>query len=159
MHNLCFNACKMNSVRVELSCNFNINLLKKHIYKMKIEKKNRPMSPHLTIYKPQISSVLSIGHRISGAGLFVALFMLSLWFICFGFSGGDVEHFVFFDCFIVKIILYIASYGYFYHFCMGVRHLFWDAGYGFEIKDVHMSGIVAIIISILMTALFWVLIT
>ncbi|MGC0371629.1 MAG: hypothetical protein DGJ47_000322 [Rickettsiaceae bacterium] len=123
--------------------------------KIEETKNKRPLSPHLSIYKPQISSVLSIGHRMSGTGLFVMILALSWWFILWVFSGFNNCYFECFDNLIVKSLLYITSYGYFYHFCTGIRHLVWDTGRGFEINCINRSGVAVILISVILTALFW----
>ena len=118
-------------------------------------KNKRPLSPHLSIYRPQIRSILSIGHRMSGVGLFVMLMALSWWFILWVFSGFSSCYFECFDNVLVKFLLCITSYGYFYHFCTGIRHLVWDAGRGFSINCINKSGVVIILISVILTALFW----
>ena len=115
----------------------------------------RPISPHLSIYKPQISSVLSIGHRLSGIGLFFMLSALGWWFILWVFSKFDPVYLKVFDSFFVKFLLILTSYGFFYHLCTGIRHLIWDTGRGFSIKTINYSGWVAVIVSILLTLIFW----
>jgi len=117
--------------------------------------RQRPLSPHLSIYKPQISSVLSIGHRLSGVGLFFALAAFCWWFTLWVFSKFEPCYLEIFDNIIVKIILIIASYGFFYHFSTGVRHLVWDTGRWFSIPAINASGIGAVILSIVLTAVFW----
>lgn len=124
-----------------------------------IEIKNRrPLSPHLTIYKPQISSVLSIGHRLSGIGLFTMLLFLTWNFILWVFCDFNQLHLDLLKHPIVKCLLFITSYGYFYHFSTGIRHLIWDIGCGFSIKAVDIGGYLAIISSVLLTMLFWYMI-
>ena len=117
--------------------------------------RQRPISPHLSIYKPQISSVLSIGHRLSGVGLFFALAAFCWWFSLWVFSKFEPCYLELFDNIIVKIILIIASYGFFYHFSTGVRHLVWDTGRWFSIPAINASGIGAVILSVVLTAIFW----
>lgn len=125
----------------------------------KVQKQiTRPLSPHLTIYKPQISSVLSIGHRLSGIGLYIMLMAIGWGFICWVFSDFDTKYFDLFDNVIIKALMVITSYGYFYHFCTGIRHLFWDIGMGFEIKQVNITGYLAVLASFALTAGFWYLI-
>jgi succinate dehydrogenase / fumarate reductase cytochrome b subunit len=118
-------------------------------------KNSRPLSPHLSIYKLQISSVLSIGHRLSGVGLFFALSGFCWWFIFWVFSKFQPCYLECLNSFLVKFILFIASYGYFYHFCTGARHLVWDAGYGFSIKSINLTGWLAVIGSVCLTVLYW----
>ena len=118
----------------------------------------RPLSPHLGIYKPQISSVLSIGHRISGVGLFVMSLFFTWYFICWVFNGFDESYGLIFDYGVVKLFLAITSYGFSYHLCTGIRHLFWDCGKGFSLCAVNMSGWFAVICSVLLTGVFWAII-
>lgn len=125
-----------------------------------IIKSRRPLSPHLGIYKPQISSVLSIGHRLSGVGLFLVLSVLCWVFVIWAFSGcglGSDNNCCarFMNLAIVKFILVLASYGYFYHFCTGIRHLMWDAGYGFSINSIDKTGWAAIAASFCLTCIYW----
>src|SRR5215208_4932552 len=91
-------------------------------------KRSRPTSPHLSIYRRQISSFLSIGHRLSGAGLFFSLSMIAWWFIFYAFSKFDPYYLGLLDSVFAKIILLLTSYAFFYHLCTGIRHLCWDTG-------------------------------
>ncbi len=86
-------------------------------------KNSRPLSPHLSIYKLQISSVLSIGHRLSGVGLFFGLGAFCWWFIFWVFSKFEPCYLDCLNSSMVKLILFLVSYSYFYHFCTGIRHL------------------------------------
>lgn len=122
---------------------------------MEGKKRARPTSPHLSIYKPQISSVLSIGHRLSGVGLFVALSAICWWFISWVFSGFAPSYIEMLDNMLVKVFLAIASYGFFYHFCTGFRHLIWDTGRGFSICAINYSGWLVILSSFVLTGVFW----
>lgn len=120
-------------------------------------RKSRPLSPHLSIYKRQISSVLSVGHRLSGIGLFFALAIMVWWFILWVFSGFDSGYIGFFDYFFVKLILFVAVYGYFYHLCTGLRHLIWDMGFCFSIPSINITGWLAVAFSVLLTVCYWLL--
>ena len=92
-------------------------------------KKNLPISPHLQIYKPQITSLLSITHRITGFGLNLALILLSLWIISFGLGSDVYANFVtIFETIFVKIIVYFIVLGISYHALNGIRHILWDFG-------------------------------
>ena len=118
-------------------------------------KNSRPLSPHLSIYKPQIISVLSIGHRLSGVGLFFGLGAFCWWFIFWVFSKFEPCYLDFLDSSMVKFILFLVSYSYFYHFCTGIRHLVWDVGYGFSIKSINLTGWLAVIASVCLTVIYW----
>lgn len=118
-------------------------------------KNSRPLSPHLSIYKPQISSVLSIGHRLTGIGLFVVLSAFCWWFVLWVFSKFEPYYMECLDSWIVKFALLVASFIYFYHLCTGIRHLIWDAGWGFSISSVNWTGWIAIAASLLLTLAYW----
>ncbi len=119
-------------------------------------KKSRPLSPHLSVYKPQITSVLSISHRATGALLFVALLVMSLYLL----SAALGEHAYSFAQGIMlswfgMLVLVSYSFFLFYHMCNGIRHLVWDAGKGFELKTAALSGWAVVIGAAILTALLW----
>lgn len=115
----------------------------------------RPTSPHLTIYRPQISSVLSIFHRITGAFLFGTLSIVTWVFIlhvfgiidCCSVTKGICTSFI-------KATLSLISFTFFYHISTGIRHLIWDMGYAMSKKGLHISGWIAIFIAIIASILF-----
>ena len=117
----------------------------------------KPLSPHLSIYKPQISTTLSILHRITGAALFVGALLLVWWVVDQTYSTfrpvcawWDVFYTVY-----GKVMLVGWSFAWFYHMLNGVRHLFWDAGYGFSLPVMARSGWAVVIGSLLLTAASW----
>ena len=115
---------------------------------------NRPLSPHLTVYKPQITSVLSIFHRITGAGLAVSTVLVIFWLA--SLAIGEVT-FAGYNNFLnnplIIIVLVFSLWALWYHFCTGLRHLYWDMGYGYDLKSVTISGWVAVIFSFVLTFL------
>ena len=121
--------------------------------------KERPISPHLQVYKPQITSVLSIFHRITGVALTFGLILSVAWI--FTLSLGE-EYFEYFSLFIKSwfglLFLFGFTFALNYHFCNGIRHLFWDAGYGYEIETVHKSGLAVLGVSFSLTTLIWYLV-
>lgn len=117
-------------------------------------KKSRPLSPHLSVYKFPLSAVLSIGHRLSGIGLFLAIVIFCWWFTLWVFSKFDPFYLDILDYNLVKIFLVLATYGFFYHFCTGIRHLIWDTGRGFSICATNYSAWSAIVASFILTASF-----
>jgi succinate dehydrogenase / fumarate reductase cytochrome b subunit len=117
--------------------------------------RKRPTSPHLTIYKKQISSVLSILHRMSGIGLFFFMVCFSWWFIAFVFTDFSESLLTVFDYTIVKIIFFLASVAICYHLCTGIRHLIWDLGYGFSVPVMNITGWAAVICCAILTITFW----
>lgn len=120
--------------------------------------KARPTSPHLTIYRPQISSVMSILHRMTGVGLFVSLSIFCWWEIILIFSNFDAAVIEYAYHPLAKLLAILTSFATCYHLCTGIRHLFWDSGKGFSIKQLHLSGWLAIITAALLFAAFWIII-
>ncbi len=115
---------------------------------------NRPLSPHLTVYKPQITSVLSIFHRITGAGLAVSTVLVVFWLASLAIGEDTFNGFNnFLNNPFIKIVLVSSLWALWYHFCTGLRHLYWDMGYGYDLKSVTISGWVAVIFSFVLTFL------
>ena len=120
-----------------------------------IDSKN-PLSPHLQIYKWQISSLLSITHRISGVINLVALILIFFWLIALSLGENNYESFLLvINSFFGKFILIGFTWSMIFHLLSGIRHLAWDLGYGFEIKTANISGIIVIISSLVLTIIFW----
>jgi succinate dehydrogenase / fumarate reductase cytochrome b subunit len=118
---------------------------------------HRPLSPHLQIYKPQLTSMLSILHRATGIALAVGALYLAVWVMCAATSSQAYATFQAFNVSIVgRIVLGGWLFSGFYHLCNGIRHLFWDAGYGFELKDAYRSGWIVVAVSLIATALSWI---
>ena len=122
---------------------------------------NRPLSPHLSIYKPQISSMLSISHRLSGFFLYLGLLLLA-WHIIFTVFNQNIIAVSYnklmsclFDCWLGKILLFFWSLALFYHPFNGIRHLFWDVGIGFEKQSVVNSGIFVIFAALILNLAVW----
>jgi succinate dehydrogenase / fumarate reductase, cytochrome b subunit len=124
-------------------------------------KKNMPLSPHLTIYKPQITSILSISHRISGVINFFGMLIILWWIVYISFSTNDLTKNYMWKFFSTNLGIYVLiawSFSLFLHMCTGIRHLFWDAGIGFSLKAVNLSGWSAVIASLILTASTWYII-
>jgi len=118
---------------------------------------HRPLSPHLQVYKPQLTSILSILHRATGIALSVGVLYLAVWVICAASGARAYEMFQSFNGSIIgRIVLGGWLYCVFYHLFNGIRHLFWDAGYGFEIKDAYRSGWLVVVVSLVATAVSWI---
>lgn len=106
---------------------------------------DRPLSPHLQVYRPQITSVLSILHRVTGVALTFGTLLLTWWLVAaaYGpeeFAGAQA----FFGSWFGHLILWGFTFAVFYHLGNGVRHLLWDFGWGFEPEQVRLSGIVMV---------------
>jgi succinate dehydrogenase / fumarate reductase cytochrome b subunit len=115
---------------------------------------NRPLSPHLQIYKPQLTSVLSISHRLTGFALsMIILFSpIIIYFLTYSVETHQFMVSIFKNMFI-KIIFSLALFGLIYHLCNGIRHLAWDAGYGLDLDSSYKSGYVVIISAVVFTLL------
>ncbi len=115
----------------------------------------RPISPHLSIYKPQITSILSISHRATGFALYVGAILLAWWLIGNIYGCGDCIN-VIINSQIGRILLILWSFALFYHLLNGIRHLFWDMGKGFAIKTVNVTGILVVLMALILTVFAWV---
>lgn len=106
----------------------------------------RPLSPHLTVYRPQITSVLSIFHRASGCFMALSMAMIVWWFLA-GATGSAYFEFVdgLMTSLIGALILIASAAAFFYHLCNGIRHMWWDMGNGFELEKVTASGWVTMV--------------
>lgn len=120
--------------------------------------RKRPLSPHLSIYKKQISTVMSVFHRLTGIGLFIGFSIIAWWMVFWVFSKFDPQIFGLMNNLIVRLGLYALSASLFYHLCTGIRHLFWDMGYGYDVPVMNKTGWIAIICAALLTISFWVII-
>ena len=115
-----------------------------------------PLSPHLQIYRWHISSLLSITHRISGIINLLALILIFFWLTALSLGENNYESFLLIiNSFFGKFILIGFTWSMSFHLLSGIRHLFWDMGYGFEIKTANISGIIVIIFSLALTIIFW----
>ena len=102
----------------------------------------RPLSPHLQVYRPQITSVLSILHRITGVALIGGALLLTWWLVAAAYGPaafGDAQALI--GSWFGQLLLWAFTFALFYHLGNGVRHLAWDFGWGFELSQVRASGI------------------
>ena len=117
---------------------------------------NRPLSPHLQVYKPQLTSVLSILHRATGIALAVGTLLLVWWLVAAATGENvfaDVQAFI--GSWIGKLLLLGWSFAIFYHMCNGIRHLFWDAGRGYELETAYATGRIVVAAAIILTIGAW----
>ena len=113
---------------------------------------SRPLSPHIQIYKPQLTSVLSITHRATGIFLCLGAVVFAWWITALAIGPeafGTVRSAL--DSWPGRLLLVAWTFSFFFHLGNGVRHLFWDAGYGFEIRTAYASGKAVVVVSIAMT--------
>lgn len=118
--------------------------------------KNRPLSPHLQIYKPQITSVLSIFHRLTGVVLFFGTFLWIGWL--FSLAMGPYAYAYAQEIMLHPlglVALFLWSFVLFYHLLNGVRHLLWDMGIGLDMETVNKTGWMIIGGSVVLTVITW----
>jgi len=117
-----------------------------------------PLSPHLQIYKWQISSLLSITHRIVGVINFFAITLICFWSL-FLLLGGESYKIIytFFNSFFGKFIAIGLCWTFSFHILNELRHLFWDLGYGFDLKISKITGALALVGSFILTIVFYLI--
>lgn len=112
----------------------------------------RPLSPHLQVYKPQLTSILSITHRGTGVFLSLGALVLTYWLVCLAVSEELFNSFHLHTSFWYgKLFLIGFVFSLYYHLANGIRHLFWDIGLGLEISTTYKSGYFTIFISAALT--------
>lgn len=116
----------------------------------------RPLSPHLQVYKPQLTSVTSIFHRISGVVLSFGLLMFTWWLVAAAIGPDAYEAFMAFAGLgWVKLGLAGFTAAFYYHLANGIRHLVWDAGFLFKLKNAYVAGYVVLFSTVILTSLTW----
>ena len=119
---------------------------------------NKPLSPHIQIYSWNISSLISISHRITGVINIVALALVCLWIASFLFGSsiyGIVQNIL--NSFFGKLLVIGITWSFSFQILSEIRHLFWDLGYGFELKTSKISGFIVIFGSFIITILIYIL--
>ncbi len=118
--------------------------------------RNRPLSPHLQVYKPQLTSVLSILHRATGVIITLGAILMAGWLFSIA-SGSSVYACVhqLLNAGIGKALLILWTLCSSYHLLNGIRHLFWDFGYGFELDRAYLSGKAVLAGTAILTMLVW----
>jgi succinate dehydrogenase / fumarate reductase cytochrome b subunit len=116
----------------------------------------RPLSPHLQVYRWYFTMALSIGHRVTGIGLALGLVLLTWWLLALA-SGPEAFATVqaAMHSWLGVLVLFVYTFVLFYHLANGVRHLAWDAGYGFELPVAINSGIAVLGVAGALTVLVW----
>lgn len=118
----------------------------------------RPLSPHLQIYQWQLTSMLSILHRITGVGLAAGTVLLVYWFAAAA-SGpqafADAQAFM--GSWLGRLLLFGWTVAFFFHLANGIRHLAWDAGFGLELPAVYRTGWAVVALTAALTLLSWIL--
>ena len=119
---------------------------------------NKPLSPHIQIYSWNISSLISISHRITGIINIVALTIICFWIALFLFGNSiyDIVQNIL-NSFFGKLLVIGITWSFSFQILSEIRHLFWDLGYGFELKTSRISGILVIFSSFIITILIYIL--
>ena len=117
---------------------------------------NRPLSPHLQVYKPQITSVLSILHRLTGIGLAAGAVVLVCWLNAAAYGPDAFESAQgLLATWFGRLLLLGWTWALFYHLCNGIRHMYWDAGRGLELQQVQITGWLVVVASLGFTLISW----
>lgn len=118
---------------------------------------NRPLSPHLQVYRPQLTSILSILHRLTGVVLAIGTLLLVWWLIAAA-TGPEAYDTVqgFIGSIIGRLMLLGWTFSLFYHLANGIRHLGWDAGRGFELGTTYMTGWLVVAAAVVLTLASWI---
>ena len=118
---------------------------------------DRPLSPHLQVYRPQLTSVLSIMHRLTGIALAFGMLVFVYWLVA---VAGGAESYetarTLIGSWFGRLLLFGWSLCLFYHLCNGIRHLFWDVGMGLELADVYRSGWAVVAATLVLTMASWI---
>ena len=119
-----------------------------------VNRGNRPLSPHLSIYRNHLTMMMSIMHRVTGCGLALGGMLVVWWFMA---AARGPEYFAMVDGLLTSwvggLILILSLAALWFHFFNGIRHLTWDAGAGFELDQAHKSGIAVLAAAAVMTVI------
>jgi succinate dehydrogenase / fumarate reductase, cytochrome b subunit len=122
-----------------------------------VNRGNRPLSPHLTVYRRELGMMMSIMHRITGCGLAVGGVLVVWWFLA---AARGPEAFAFADGLLTSwiggLVLLASMAALWYHFCNGIRHLVWDTGAGFALDQVRRGGIAVLAATAVMTVITFI---
>ncbi|MCK4946399.1 MAG: succinate dehydrogenase, cytochrome b556 subunit [Alphaproteobacteria bacterium] len=124
-----------------------------------MSKIDRPLSPHVEIYKWPFPAILSISHRATGAGLALGAILVTVWLFA-ALSGDDAFALVqrFRESIIGRLMLFGWLFAFVYHLLNGVRHMRWDAGYGFDLKSTYRSGWIMVCGTVIISVLTWIIV-
>ncbi|HWG06102.1 MAG TPA: succinate dehydrogenase, cytochrome b556 subunit [Beijerinckiaceae bacterium] len=118
----------------------------------------RPLSPHLQIYRPMLTTAMSIAHRITGAGLYIGTLLLAWWLIA---AATDAQAFATaaggLSSFIGQVVLFCFTWALFHHLLGGIRHFIWDTGYGLDHPEREYLAQATLIGGIALTVVVWII--
>ncbi len=119
---------------------------------------NRPLSPHLQVYRLPFTALTSISHRISGVLLSGGALVLVYWVIA---AAAGPQAYATASTILsslpVQVLIFLWTFVLFYHLCNGIRHLVWDVGYGFDLRTAQRSGQIAIGAAAALTLIAWLI--
>ena len=119
---------------------------------------SRPLSPHLQIYKPMLTMMMSIAHRITGVALYLGTLLVAWWLIA---ASTDAAYFGYVNDLLAsplgRLVLFGFSWALFHHMLGGLRHFIWDIGCGFELNTVEWMARLTLIGGLALTIIVWVL--
>ena len=119
---------------------------------------NRPLSPHLQVYRLPLTALMSITHRITGVGLTIGTLLLTWWVAAAAYGARAFEQAQgFLGSWIGLLLLFGFSFALFFHLCNGVRHLFWDFGRYFELHQTRRADMAVLVATAAMTVVVWVM--
>ena len=126
--------------------------------KNKIDTIERPMSPHLQVYKISFTMIMSMMHRVSGFILYLGSFLFLAWYLSI-FFGQESYNFVnqLFSFSIIKFALFLFTWVFFHHLFGGIRHFIWDFGLGFDLNSIEWLARLTALFSFLSAYLVWIL--
>ena len=118
--------------------------------------RQRPLSPHLQVYRPQLTSMMSITHRATGVALTTGTVVLAAWLVALALGGATYEVIAAAVAHpLGQFVLFGYSAALIYHALNGIRHLSWDLGFGLTIPDIYRSGHIVLFLTFLLTACLW----
>lgn len=124
--------------------------------KNEINTVDRPISPHLQVYKISFTMIMSMMHRISGFVLYLGSFIFLSWYLSI-LLGQDTYNFInyFFSFSIIKFGLFLFTWIFFHHLFGGIRHFIWDFGIGFELSSIEWLARLTVLFSFISSLLLW----
>jgi succinate dehydrogenase / fumarate reductase cytochrome b subunit len=125
---------------------------------MAVIHKQKPLSPHLQVYRLPLTALMSITHRITGVGLTIGTLLLTWWLVSAALGPeAYAQAMNFISSWFGYLLLFGFSVALFYHLCNGIRHLVWDSGKGFEIPQIERANRAVIVATVILTVVTWLL--
>ncbi len=117
---------------------------------------NRPLSPHLQVYRPQLTTVLSISHRATGIVLSLGMAVVVVWLLALSSGPEAYDRLIGLLASVPGLVfLLVWTFSLFFHLFNGIRHLLWDAGWLLDLRGAYASGWTVVVLSILLTIAIW----